>query len=86
MDARLVGIGVVIPDPMGPPSELGNVSYIDESGILYPITNMFKGEAVHRLTLASDPEIREETLQEVVAVATNGIELRRMDRFEYQRC
>lgn len=85
MDARRAGIGIIIPEPMGPPSRLGNVCYIDESGILYPITNMFTGDKVTPLNLPSPPDVREDIVQGIVAVATCGINLRRMSGPEYAR-
>jgi hypothetical protein len=42
MDAREKGFGLVIPLPFTATSQLGNIVYIDDEGIVEPIGNIFK--------------------------------------------
>ena len=84
MDARHVDLGFIIPEPFNQHLTLGDVIYIDNRGILRLLTNMFSpteyltGRKVLALNVPSPSETREETVQRIVAVAPDGIRLRRI--------
>ena len=85
MDARHVDLGLIIPEPFHQPSStLGDVVYVDNRGILRKITNMFNptvymfGRKAMALSVPSTPEVREDMTQRILAVATDGVRLRRI--------
>ena len=89
-DAQHVDLGLIIPEPFHQPSStLGDVIYVDNRGILRKITNMFKptvymfGRKALALNLPPTPEVREETSQRILAVATDGVRLRRIKTERY---
>src|SRR5690348_14810504 len=84
MDARRYDIGIAIREPFSGSSKLGNVVYVDAQGILRTITNMFNGYKTNSLELP-EPEIHEETVQEIVTMSTGGVTLQRIDLSEHER-
>jgi hypothetical protein len=81
MDARDKGFGLVIPLPFTATSQLGNIVYIDDEGIVEPIGNILKesssGFSEAQLSpcgLANDPPTKRNHFNTAVAITTLGLQ------------
>jgi hypothetical protein len=81
MDARDKGFGLVIPLPFTATSQLGNIVYIDDEGIVEPIGNILKelstgfSEALQSpCDLTNDPPTKRNHFNTAVAITTLGLE------------
>jgi hypothetical protein len=80
MDARDKGFGLVIPLPFTATSQLGNVVYIDDEGIVEPIGNILKESSsgfseVQQSPCGStnDPPTKQNHFNATVAITTAGL-------------
>ena len=88
MNAHGLGYGFVVPTPGYPHSQLGNVIYIDDGGVIREIGSIFEDD--HFKTLVDQSHIplnrtteTEEHLSTVAAFSTGSIEIRALVEGEY---
>lgn len=92
MDARDKGFGIVIPLPFTATSQLGNIVYIDDEGIVEPIGSIFK-ESLNRVSetslagadLTKEPGTTCKRINASVAVTTPGLQGELLTKDECER-
>lgn len=87
MDARKLNFGIVIPMPTSQFSQLGNIVYVDESGSVVKVLNIFEGRRDFSPFYCQQQEckVSRTDISGAVAIPTASIRVQKLQESEYSR-